>query len=182
MTQATQNTWASRNKLNNTPLNITFVLGNQRVIYNSQALYAGSPYIAPGYCGPTCGHCGYSVTLPADNLFLGETDLVLDWPGGHGNESTAMQEQMGYWIADKLNLPFSHRYCIRLHVNGVTDDARQRSLRRCNSPQKGSSMNGLTAIPVVISTKLIARLSSATRAGYRRTRSRGSRYLRPLEG
>src|SRR5439155_2232441 len=54
MTQGTQNTWASRNKLNNTPLNITFVLGNQRVIYNAQALYAGSPYIAPGYCGPTC--------------------------------------------------------------------------------------------------------------------------------
>jgi len=69
MTQATQNTWTSRNKLNNTPLNITFVLGNQRVIYNSQALYAGSPYIAPGYCGPTCGRCGYSITLPADNLF-----------------------------------------------------------------------------------------------------------------
>jgi hypothetical protein len=125
MTQATLNTWNSRSKLNNTPLDVTFVLGNERVIYNTQALYAGSPYIAPGYCGPTCGRCGYSVTVPADDLFLGEQDLVLDWPGGHGGETSAMQEQLGYWIADKLNLPFSHRYIIRLHVNGVTDEARQ---------------------------------------------------------
>jgi hypothetical protein len=127
MTQATQNTWSSRNSQNNTPLDVTFVLGNSRVIYNATALYAGSPYIAPGYCGPTCGKCGYSITLPDDDLFLGDTDLVLDWPGGHGSgtEATALQEQMGYWIADKLNLPFSHRYIIRLHVNGVTDDDRQ---------------------------------------------------------
>lgn len=125
MTQATQNTWTSRNKLNNTPLDVTFVLGNSRVIYNTAALYAGSPYIAPGYTGPASGRCGYSITTPEDDLFLGETDLVLDWPGGHGGETSAMQEEMGYWIVDQLKLPFSHRYIIRLHVNGVTDDARQ---------------------------------------------------------
>ncbi len=125
MTQATQNTWASRNTQINTPLDVTFVLGNSRVIYNTSALYAGSPYIAPGYCGPACGRCGYSVTTPDDDLFLGETDLVLDWPGGHGAETSAIQEEMGYWIADQLNLPFSHRYHVRLHVNGVTDDDRQ---------------------------------------------------------
>ncbi len=124
MTQASLNTWNSRNNLNNTPLDVTFVLGDSRAIYNAQALYAGSPYISPGYCGATCGRCGYSITVPGDDLFLGEQDLVLDWPGGHGGETSAMQEQMGYWIADRLNLPFSHRYTIRLHVNGVTDDAR----------------------------------------------------------
>ncbi len=124
MTQATLNTWAGRNKLNNTPNDVTFVLGQDRVIYNAQMLYAGSPHIAPGYCGPTCGRCAYSVTFPADDLFLGEQNLVLDWPGGHGNETTAMQEQMGYWIADRINLPYSHRYTIRLHLNGVTDEAR----------------------------------------------------------
>ncbi len=46
---------------------------------------------------------------------------MLDWPGGHGNERTAIQEQMAYWIADRMNLPFSYRHHIRLHVNGVTD-------------------------------------------------------------
>ncbi|MDB6039074.1 MAG: hypothetical protein JWM99_2915, partial [Verrucomicrobiales bacterium] len=137
MTQATLNTWNGRSKLNNTPLDVTFVLGNERVIYNTQALYAGSPYIAPGYCGPACGRCGYSVTLPADDLFLGEQDLVLDWPGGHGGETSAMQEQLGYWIADKLNLPFSHRYIIRLHVNGITDDARQAVFEAVMQPAGG---------------------------------------------
>ena len=43
MTQATFKTWSARNKLNNAPLNVTFVLGDSRVIYNAQALYAGQP-------------------------------------------------------------------------------------------------------------------------------------------
>jgi hypothetical protein len=137
MTTATLNTWNGRSKLDNSPLNVTFVLGNQRVIYNTEAIYAGSPYISPGYCGATCGRCGYGVTFPVDDLFLGETDLVLDWPGGHGHETTAMQEEMGYWIADRINVPFSHRYIIRLHVNGVTDDARQAVFEAVMQPAKG---------------------------------------------
>lgn len=121
MTETTRSTWANRSKLDNTPLYVTFALGNSRVIYGAQALYAGSPYIAPGYCGPDCGRCGYSLDMPADDLFLGGQALVLDWPGGHGGESSAMQEQMGWWIADQLDIPYSHRYTIRLFVNGVSD-------------------------------------------------------------
>ena len=116
---------------------MTFVLGDRRVIYNAEALYAGSPYIAPGYSSPTNGTCGYTVTLPKDDLFLGDEDLVLDWPGGHGNETTAMQEQMGYWIADRMNLPISHRYTIRLHVNGVTDTDRKAVFEAMQQPAKG---------------------------------------------
>ena len=121
MTQATFETWSTRPKLNNTPLAVTFVLGNHRVIQNAQALYAGSPYISGSYNTPSGNRCGYTMSFPGDEPLLGGTDLVLDWPGGHGNERTAMQEQMGYWIADRMNLPYSHRYWIRLHVNGVTD-------------------------------------------------------------
>jgi hypothetical protein len=65
--------------------------------------------------------CGYSIEFPSDDRFLGNTDLVLDWPGGHGNENTAVQEQMAYWLADRMELPYSLRYFIRLSVNGVTD-------------------------------------------------------------
>lgn len=137
MTQATMDRWASRIKLDNSPFDVTFVLGNTRAIYNTEALYAGSPYIAPGYCGPTCGRCGYTITTPADDQFLGEQDLVLDWPGGHGGETSAMQEQMGYFIADRMNLPFSHRYTIRLHVNGVTDDARNAVFEAAMQPAGG---------------------------------------------
>lgn len=137
MSQSTLSTWASRPELNNSPFDVTFVLNDQRVIYNTKALYAGSPYIAPGYSSPAAGRCGYSIELPKDDLFLGDDGLVLDWPGGHGNETTAMQEQMAYWIANKLNLAYSHRYIIRLHVNGVTDDARQAVFEAVHQP--GSS-------------------------------------------
>ena len=121
MTQATFNAWDARHNLDNTPNNVTFVLGSQRAIYGTLAQFAGSPYIAPGFSTPAGNRCGYSITFPPDDLFLGSEDLVLDWPGGHGGESTAIQEQMAYWIADRMNLPFSHRHFIRLQVNGVTD-------------------------------------------------------------
>ncbi|MBI5384085.1 MAG: lamin tail domain-containing protein [Verrucomicrobia bacterium] len=121
MTQATFNTWDARHNLDNTPNDVTFVLGSQRAMYNTLALYAGSPYIAPGFTTPSGNRCGYSIMFPPDDKFLGNEDLVLDWPGGHGGENTAVQEQMAYWIADQMNLPFSHRHFIRLQVNGVTD-------------------------------------------------------------
>jgi hypothetical protein len=137
MTQATLNTWNNNLKLDNSDNDVTFVLGNERVIYNAGARYKGSPYISPGYCGATCGRCGYSIGFGDDDLFLGENELVIDWPGGHGGETTAMQEEMGYWIADRLNIPFSHRYIIRLHVNGVTDDARQATFEAVVQPAGG---------------------------------------------
>ncbi len=121
MTQATFNTWDSRNNLDNRKNDVTFVLGNQRAIYNVQARFAGSPYISPGFNTPSGNRCGYSIEIPSDDRFLGSTDLVLDWPGGHGRENTAIQEQMAYWMADRMNLAYSHRYHIRLNVNGVTD-------------------------------------------------------------
>ena len=134
MTQATFNTWSSRHKLNNTPLDITFVLGNYRAIYNAQGMFAGSPYIAPGFSTPAGNRCGYSLILPPDDAFLGSADLVLDWPGGHGNENTGVQEEMAYWIADQLNMPFCLRHYIRLTVNGVTDMQRGGIFEAINQP------------------------------------------------
>jgi hypothetical protein len=121
MTQASFNAWDVRNNLNNTLNDVTFVAGNHRVIYNAGAVYAGSPYIGPSFSTPTGVRCGYAIELPPDDRFLGDSALQLDWPGGHGGENTAIQEQMAYWIADQMNVAFSHRYHIRLSVNGVTD-------------------------------------------------------------
>lgn len=121
MTAATLSKWTSRSPLNNTALDVTFVYNNERVIYNMRALYAGSPYIAPGYNGPTGGLCGYTGEFPKDDLFLGNNDFVLDWPG---RDNAAVSEQMGYFIADGMGLPNSHRRFIHLHVNGTTDQSR----------------------------------------------------------
>jgi hypothetical protein len=121
MTKATFNAWDGRHNLDNTPNAVTFVLGSQRASYGASALFAGSPYIAPGFSTPSGNRCGYSIAFPRDDRFLGNEDLVLDWPGGHGGETTAIQEQMAYWIADRMGLPFSHRHFIRLYVNGVSD-------------------------------------------------------------
>jgi hypothetical protein len=140
MTAATLNTWNSRLKLDNSYLDITFVSGNSRAIYNAGGRYKGSPYISPGYSGATSGRCGYTLSLPPDDVHLGETELVFDWPGGHGSETTAMQEEMCYWITDYLNLPWSHRYIARLHVNGVTDDARHAVFEAVVQPD-GSFVN-----------------------------------------
>jgi hypothetical protein len=140
LTQSNANTWNSNSKLDNSFYDTTFVVGNQRVIYNSGARYKGSPFISPSYCGLTCGRCGYTLTFPADNLFLGENELVLDWAGGHGGETTALQEQMCYWIADRINLPWSYRHTIRLHVNGVTDDTRKTTFEAVVQPD-GSFVN-----------------------------------------
>lgn len=137
LTQAAFNAWSTNPKLDNSDNDITFVLGDERVIYNAGAHYKGSPYISPGYCGPNCGRCGYSLSFPSDEPFLGDTEEVIDWPGGHGGETTALQEQMCYWIADRLNLPWSHRHTIRLHINGVTDANRQATFEAVVQPTGG---------------------------------------------
>lgn len=121
MPAATVSAWASRHELDNSPFDVTFVYGNERVIYNMKALYAGSPYIAPGYSSPTGGLCGYTGEFPKDDLFLGVNDFVLDWPG---RDNAAISEQISYWIADQAGLPNSHRRFIHLHVNGVTSNSR----------------------------------------------------------
>jgi hypothetical protein len=121
MTQATYNNWANRSELNNTPLDVTFVYNNSRVIYNMEALYAGSPYISPGYNTPTGVLCGYTGSFPKDEPFLGTTEFVLDWPG---RDNSAVEEQISYWIADQMGLPNNYRRYIHLHVNGVTDQSR----------------------------------------------------------
>jgi hypothetical protein len=74
------------------------------------------------------------VTFPPDDRFLGNQDLVLDWPGGHGGERTALQEQMAYWLAEQVDLPYCNRYTIRLQVNGVTDMQRGGVFEAVNQP------------------------------------------------
>ena len=121
MTRATYNAWTGRHKLNNTPVDVTFVYNDYRAIYNMGALFAGSPYISPGYSTPNGNLCGYTGGFPPDDRFLGTTDFVLDWPG---RDNTALEEPLSYWIADQIGLPNNYRRFIHLHVNGVNEQTR----------------------------------------------------------
>ncbi|MHC1763668.1 MAG: lamin tail domain-containing protein [Verrucomicrobiia bacterium] len=116
MTQATRSRWTSREKLSNAPLDVTFVYGNQRAIYNAGSYYAGSPFVSGGYTGPTGALCGYVVHVPEDDRFLGATEMKLDWPV---RDSSLQYEQVAYWIADELRIPSNHRRFIYLFVNGL---------------------------------------------------------------
>jgi hypothetical protein len=121
MTKATFDRWTHRRKLDNHPLDLTFVYGGERVVYNVGALYSGSPHIAPGYTTPAGVPCGYVLNFPKDNPLLGANDVVLDWPA---RDPSAVLEQAVYWMAEQMDLPYSHRRFIRLHVNGITETER----------------------------------------------------------
>jgi len=116
MTQTTLNTWATRGNLSNDPLDVTFVYGNWRVIYNAGGMYAGSPAWAPGFNSPVGNLCAYDVVLPGDDLVLGDDKLSLDLPI---RDPTNQREQLMHWIADQYGLPNLHRRDVYLFVNGV---------------------------------------------------------------
>jgi hypothetical protein len=121
MTQTVFQLWSSRSPLDNTPLPVTFVYNDHRVVHGVGAWYAGSPHLAPGYTTPSGALCGYVLAFPADQPFLGAREVVLDWPG---RDRTALQEPYAYEIARQLGIPYVHRRFIRLHVNGVTETSR----------------------------------------------------------
>jgi hypothetical protein len=118
-TQSTVNRWTQREKLSNHALDGTFVYGNSRVIYNFAARYRGSPWIRPGYSGPTGGLCAYIMEMPKDDALLGATEFNLDHLEQPGRDNTLQREKMSFWIADQLDVPFSYQRYIRLFVNGV---------------------------------------------------------------
>jgi hypothetical protein len=116
MTQAVHQRWSSREKLSNEPLDVTFVYGGRRVIYNVGATYNGSPATSEKYDAPTGTLCGYELFFPADERFLGATHLVLDFPT---RDATAQRQQLMYWFLEQLGLPFNYRRYVNLFVNGV---------------------------------------------------------------
>ncbi|MBL9169632.1 MAG: lamin tail domain-containing protein [Verrucomicrobiales bacterium] len=121
MTRATQQRWSTRGNNSNQPLDCTFVYGNQRVIYNMGASYSGSPFKTPGYDSPIGAGCDYNLDFPEDDQFLGATGFEIATPGNFPGEAepTALREQLSYWIARQLGLPFMERRFVHFFVNGV---------------------------------------------------------------
>ncbi len=116
MTQATLDTWSTRGNLSNDPLDVTYVYGNTRVVYNAASLYGGSPAWSPGFNSPVGNLCAYDILLPGDDEVLGDDKLGLDIPI---RDATNQREQLMHWIADRYNLPNLYRRDVYMFVNGV---------------------------------------------------------------
>lgn len=120
MTQAVFDRWTRREKNSNQPLDVTFVYGDFRAIYNTGAYFAGSVFNSPNYSTPNGEPCDYNLVFPSDDRMLGETDLTLSWPGLTSfPDPTAQSEQIAYWIAQRLGVPFNYRRYVTVHVNGA---------------------------------------------------------------
>jgi hypothetical protein len=118
MTAATATAWATRSsaQINNHPLDVTFVYGQERAIYNAGAAFSGSDNTAITFTTPSGVLCGYALDFPNDERFLGSDEAALDWPI---QDRSGQREQLSYWLAQQLGLPFSRRRFIHLFVNGV---------------------------------------------------------------
>jgi hypothetical protein len=117
LTQKAVQLWTNREKLNNAPIDSTFVYGDSRVIYNVGSLYGGSPFISPGYSGPIGGACGYVFEFPEDNPCLNTTGFTLDWPKLEVDVSGQL-EHIAFWLAEQLGTHGCYRRYINLFVNG----------------------------------------------------------------
>jgi len=118
MTQSNLNAWTVREKLSNELIDGTFVYGSARVVYNAGAHYRGSPFVRPGYSTPVGNLCAYSLRLPEDERILGADEFNLD-SLEPSRDPTRQRENLAFWIAEKLGIPFSHQRYIQLYVNGV---------------------------------------------------------------
>lgn len=123
MTSSTRNSWMRRSSapINNRPLDITFVYNDQRVIYNAGGAYNGSDNTSELYNSPDGKLCGYTITFPADDLFLDTDEILLDWPT---RDATAQREQLTHWMASQAGLPYNYRRYVWLYVNGIGVESR----------------------------------------------------------
>ncbi|MCX7819009.1 MAG: lamin tail domain-containing protein [Kiritimatiellae bacterium] len=117
ITEATRRIWTDRDKNSNHPLPGTFVYNADRVIYDMRCMYSGSPFHTRGFNGPTgSAWCDYSLEMPKDQRLLNATDFVLQMVSDDG---TRLRQQVGYWAAEQLGVPYLHRRYHHLSVNGV---------------------------------------------------------------
>ena len=113
-------TWQRREKLSNELIDSTFVYGDFRAVYNARGRFRGSPFIRPRYDNPASSQpTAMIVVFPEDDLFLGANKVNLDSLEQPGRDNTLQRERMSYWIANQMNLPFSHQRYVQFLVNGI---------------------------------------------------------------
>jgi hypothetical protein len=120
-TAAAVSLWQNRPALSNEKIYGTFVYGNVRVIYNISAKYSSSPYHQGQHTSPVTGSVHYTIDLPVDDQCLGtENWNKVHAPGNSAfDENTNQREQIGYWFARQMGLPWNYRRFVHMIVNGV---------------------------------------------------------------
>ena len=127
VTDATRTRWINRpEKLNNSPLDGTFVYNNYRVVYNMNPQYGGSPWHLGSMNdisgGPGSTRVDFVANFPDDDLVLGTTDFVLNTvgnPSGNSSSDTSgMVEQTSYEMFKAIGVHYNYRRYIHVFVNG----------------------------------------------------------------
>jgi regulation of enolase protein 1 (concanavalin A-like superfamily) len=118
LSQATVNRWASLSDLSNEMNDGTFVTGN-RVIYNMQGRFAGSPY-HQGFDTPVGNFCHYKWMFNDDDQLLGATSFnKLHMPGnGAGDDGSLQREQLANTFLRALGVPWLNRRYVAVYANG----------------------------------------------------------------
>jgi len=118
LTQTNINRWASLSDLSNEGNDCTFVNGN-RVIYNLQGRFAGSPYHQE-FDTPVGNLCHYKWEFNDDDKFLGATDFnKIHQPGnGPGDDASLQREQIANSFLRALGVPWLNRRYVAVYVNG----------------------------------------------------------------
>ncbi|HYG34731.1 MAG TPA: CotH kinase family protein, partial [Clostridia bacterium] len=118
ITQTNVTRWSQLPNLSNESHDCTMVCGN-RVIYNVQARFAGSPY-HQGFDLPYGNLCHYKWTFPDDDKFLGATAFnKIHQPGnGAGDDASLQREQLANTFLRTLGVPWLYRRHVVVYVNG----------------------------------------------------------------
>jgi hypothetical protein len=118
MTQTNATRWANLGNLSNEGNDCTFVNGN-RVIYNMQGHFAGSPY-AQIFDTPYGALCHYKLIFDDDQMFLGATSYdKLHQPGNApGDDASLQREQLANTFLRALGVPWLNRRYAIVFVNG----------------------------------------------------------------
>ena len=117
LTQSNVTRWANLGNESNEGIDGTLVEAN-RVIYNMQGHYAGSP-VHQYYDTPNGTLCSYKWILPDDDKFLGTADFnKIHNPGNTGNDPTYQREQLANTFLRALGVPWLNRRDVIVYVNG----------------------------------------------------------------
>src|ERR1035441_1949788 len=118
LTQSNVTRWASLSDLSNEGNDGTFV-NNNRVIYNMQGRFAGSP-AHQEFDAPAGNLCHYKWIFNDDDKFLGATSFnKIHQPGNSpGDDPSIQREQLANTFLRALGVPWLYKRYVAVYVNG----------------------------------------------------------------